>query len=111
MKKVILSMSALCLAATLCSCSTQDTSSTGSTTSDSSGSIVNENSFDDTFMENKNERSGKKQNAEPVRAPMPIIIDKQNNEAPKSRLKVKPMLPFDSSTKPSQTGNAPLPGM
>lgn len=71
----------------------------------------NENSFDDTFMENKNERSGKKQNAEPVRAPMPIIIDKQNNEAPKSRLKVKPMLPFDSSTKPSQTGNAPLPGM
>ena len=91
-------------------------------TSDDNNSIIidedvadgfsdNENSFDDTFMENKNERSGKKQNAEPVRAPMPIIIDKQNNEAPKSRLKVKPMLPFDSSTKPSQTGNAPLPGM
>lgn len=91
-------------------------------TSDDNNSIIidedvadgfsdNENSFDDTFMENKNERSGKKQNVEPVRAPMPIIIDKQNNEAPKSRLKVKPMLPFDSSTKPSQTGNAPLPGM
>lgn len=48
MKKVILSMSALCLAATLCSCSPQDTSSIGGTTSDSSGSIVNENSFDES---------------------------------------------------------------